>query len=182
MTASKKEYFDNVQKELNSPLAEINALATKMQEAKTSGNDEQMEKNLGIIQQNVNRLRGMMQEEMDAQLSVTKIDDQFVNKATKIVEDNLGSDQLDVNFLASEMAMSRSTFSRRLKAIRNQTPLEFIRSIKMAHAAAMLRQQLSTVQDVMWAVGYNDHKTFAQVFRDTYGKTPSEYQKENQGK
>lgn len=182
VTASKKEYFDNVQKELNSPLAEINALATKMQEAKTSGNDEQMEKNLGIIQQNVNRLRGMMQEEMDAQLSVTKIDDQFVNKATKIVEDNLGSDQLDVNFLASEMAMSRSTFSRRLKAIRNQTPLEFIRSIKMAHAAAMLRQQLSTVQDVMWAVGYNDHKTFAQVFRDTYGKTPSEYQKENQGK
>lgn len=182
VTASKKEYFDNVQKELNSPLAEINALATKMQEAKISGSDEQMEKNLGIIQQNVNRLRGMMQEEMDAQLSVTKIDNQFVSKATKIVEDNLGSDQLDVNFLASEMAMSRSTFSRRLKAIRNQTPLEFIRSIKMAHAAEMLKQQLSTVQDVMWAVGYNDHKTFAQVFRDTYGKTPSEYQKENQGK
>ena len=178
VSVSKKEYLDNVSKELTSPLTEIDAIASQMQAGQKQGSDDgQMEKNIGIIQDNVNRLRGMMQDEMNSQLNMTKLDDQFIAKATRIVEEHLGSEKLDVAFLASEMAMSRSTFSRRLKTISKQTPLEFIRGIKMVHAAAMLSQRTSTVQDVMWAVGYNDHKTFAQVFRDTYGMSPSEYQK-----
>lgn len=82
-------------------------------------------------------------------------------------------------FLASELGMSRSTFSRKLKAVVKQTPLEFIRGIKMKHAAEMLKQKTATIQDVMLAVGYNDHKSFAQVFRDTFGVSPSEYQRDN---
>lgn len=180
VTASKKEYLDNVSKELASPLTEINAIASLMQEGQKAGNgDKQMEKNLGIIQENVNRLREKMQEEMSSQLDIIKIDERFIAKATKIVEEHLGSEKLDVVFLASELGMSRSTFSRKLKAVKSQTPLEFIRSIKMKHAAEMLKQKTATIQDVMYAVGYNDHKSFAQVFRDTYGVSPSEYQKNN---
>lgn len=178
VTASKKEYFDNVSKELDSPLAEINAIASQMQEAQVNSGDGVMEKNMSIIQENVNRLKGMMQTEMNSQLSAAKMDEQFIAKATRIVAEHLGSDVLDVNFLASEMAMSRSTFARRMKAINQQTPLEFIRNIKMQHAAELLKSNTGSVQDVMWAVGYNDHKTFAQVFRDTFGKSPSEYQKD----
>ena len=178
VTASKKEYFDNVSKELDSPLAEINAIASQMQEAQVNSGDGVMEKNMSIIQENVNRLKGMMQTEMNSQLSAAKMDEQFIAKATRIVAEHLGSDELDVNFLASEMAMSRSTFARRMKAINQQTPLEFIRNIKMQHAAELLKSNTGSIQDVMWAVGYNDHKTFAQVFRDTFGKSPSEYQKD----
>lgn len=180
VTASKKEYFDNVSKEFVSPLTEITAIASQMQEGQKAGSgDKQMEKNLGIIQDNVNRLREKMQEEMNSQLDVIKIDERFIAKATKIVEEHLGSEKLDVVFLASELGMSRSTFSRKLKAVKGQTPLEFIRGIKMFHAAEMLKQKTATIQDVMLAVGYNDHKSFAQVFRDTYGVSPSEYQRDN---
>ena len=180
VTASKKEYLDNVSKELASPLTVINAIASQMQEVQKAGNgDKQMEKNLGIIQENVNRLREKMQEEMSSQLDIIKIDERFIAKATKIVEEHLGSEKLDVVFLASELGMSRSTFSRKLKAVAKMTPLEFIRSIKMKHAAEMLKQKTATIQDVMLTVGYNDHKSFAQVFRDTYGVSPSEYQRDN---
>ncbi len=180
VTASKKEYLDNVSKELASPLTEITAIASLMQEGQKAGSgDKQMEKNLGIIQSNVNRLREKMQEEMTSQLDIVKIDERFIAKATKIVEEHLGSEKLDVVFLASELGMSRSTFSRKLKAVKSQTPLEFIRGIKMQHAAEMLKQKTATIQDVMFAVGYNDHKSFTQVFRDTYGVSPSEYQKNN---
>lgn len=178
VTASKKEYFDNVAKELDSPLAEINAIASQVQEVQMNSGDGVMEKNMSIIRDNVNRLKGMMQTEMNSQLSAAKMDEQFIAKATRIVAEHLGSDDLDVNFLASEMAMSRSTFARRMKAICQQTPLEFIRNIKMQHAAELLKSNTGSIQDVMWAVGYNDHKTFAQVFRDTFGKSPSEYQKD----
>lgn len=175
VTEGKKEYLTNVSQGLATPLLTIGTIAGDLKPT-----DKSMEKKLGIIQDNVNRMMGMMQQEMDSQLSVTKVDERFMEKAVKTVEDNLGSERLDVNFLASEMGMSRSTFSRKLKAVAKQTPLEFIRSIKMRHAAAMLRQKTATIQDVMLAVGYNDHKTFTQVFRDTFGMSPSEYQKKGE--
>lgn len=170
----KKEYLTNVSKELVTPLLAIGTIASNMK-----AGDKSMEKKLGIIQDNVERLKGMMQNEMDSQLNATKIDERFIEKATRIVEEHLGSEKLDVVFLASELGMSRSTFSRKLKAVAKVTPLEFIRSIKMKHAAEMLKQKTATIQDVMYAVGYNDHKSFAQVFRDTFGVSPSEYQRDN---
>lgn len=170
----KKEYLTNVSKELVTPLLTIDTIAGNMK-----ADDKSMEKKLAIIQDNVERLKGMMQNEMESQLDATKIDERFIEKATRIVEEHLGSDKLDVVFLSSELGMSRSTFSRKLKAVAKMTPLEFIRSIKMKHAAVMLKQQTATIQDVMCAVGYNDHKSFAQVFRDTYGMAPSEYQRVN---
>lgn len=172
--AGKKDYFTNVSQGLITPLMTISTIADNIQSTDTS-----TQKKMGIIQENVNRLKGMMQQEMETQLNVTKIDEHFIEKATKIVEEHLGNEKLDVVFLASELGMSRSTFSRKLKAVIHQTPLEFIRGIKMKHAAKMLKQKTASIQDVMLAIGYNDHKTFAQVFRDTFGMTPSEYQRDS---
>ncbi len=174
---SKKEYFTNVSQEMEAPLKAIDTLAGIM-----NTNDENERQKLIIIKENVWRLQTLMQEEMNSQLSITKIDEHFIAKATKIVEEHLGSDKLDVQFVASELGMSRSTFSRKMKMVSNQTPLEFIRTIKMRYAANMLRQKTATIQDVMMAIGYNDHKTFTQVFKDMYGVSPSEYQRENKNK
>lgn len=170
----KKEYLTQVSKEFVTPLQAIDTIANNIRNG-----DMMVEQKLGIIQDNVERLKGIMQDEMNSQLDATRLDERFVKKATKIVEENLGSDHLDVAFLSSEMGMSRSTFSRKMKAVLQQTPLEFIRSIKMKHAAEMLKQKTATIQDVMLAIGYNDHKSFTQVFRDTFGVSPSEYQRDN---
>lgn len=170
----KKEYLTTVSKELVTPLMTISTIAGNIK-----AGDKSMEKKLGIIQDNVERLKGMVQTKMESQLDATRIDERFIERATKIVEKHLSSEKLDVVFLASELGMSRSTFSRKLKAVVKQTPLEFIRGIKMKHAAEMLKQKTATIQDVMLAVGYNDHKSFAQVFRDTFGVSPSEYQRDN---
>jgi AraC-like DNA-binding protein len=172
--AGKKDYFTNISQGLITPLMTISTIADNIQSSDTS-----TQKKMGIIQENVNRLKGMMQQEMKTQLHITKIDEHFIEKATKIVEQYLGDEKLDVVFLASELGMSRSTFSRKLKAVIHQTPLEFIRSIKMKHAAEMLKQKTASIQDVMQTIGYNDHKTFTQVFRDTFGMTPSEYQRDS---
>ena len=172
--AGKKDYFTNISQGLITPLMTISTIADNIQSS-----DISTQKKMGIIQENVNRLKGMMQQEMETQLHITKIDEHFIEKATKIVEQHLGNEKLDVVFLASELGMSRSTFSRKLKAVIHQTPLEFIRGIKMKHAAEMLKQKTASIQDVMQAIGYNDHKTFTQVFRDTFGMTPSEYQRDS---
>ena len=106
-------------------------------------------------------------------------DEEFLAKATRIVEQNLANPELNVVFLASELGMSRSTFMRKIKAVTGQTPLDYIKSVKLRHAYAMLQDKTATIQDVMKAIGYSDRKTFTQSFKETFNITPSEHQHGN---
>ena len=117
-------------------------------------------------------------------LGAGKLDETFISQAVTIVEEHLSDECLDVNFLAAELAMSRSTFARKVKAVTGQTPLDFIKTIKLKHAYQLLQNKTATVQDVMAAVGYNDHKNFTQSFREVFGILPSELirqQRQNAG-
>ncbi len=112
-------------------------------------------------------------------LGFTSLDEQLIEKALKIVEENLANPDLDVAILADKLNVSRSTFSRKIKAITGQTSLNFIRNIKMQHARRMLSNTTVTVSEVIIALGYNDHKHFTNSFKEAFGMTPSEYQKQN---
>jgi ligand-binding sensor domain-containing protein/AraC-like DNA-binding protein len=100
----------------------------------------------------------------------------LIIKALQIVEVNLGVPNFDINKLAEELNMTRITLSRKLKTITGQTPLEFIRDIKMNHACHMLQNPVITIGEVVIALGYTDHGYFTTIFKNTFGITPSEYQ------
>lgn len=70
-----------------------------------------------------------------------QLDKLLLEKAVKAVEDNLTEPDFDVTALADAMNMSRSTLTRKLKAITGRTPLDFIRNIKMKHARHMLEDK-----------------------------------------
>ena len=108
------------------------------------------------------------------ELAISQLDQEFIDKAIQVVEKNMMNGQLDVEFLAREMSMSRSTFSRKIKAITGQTAFEFIKSLRLKAAYRMLEDSTRSVLDVMESVGYNDHRTFAQSFKDMFGMLPSE--------
>ncbi|MCW3788937.1 AraC family transcriptional regulator [Plebeiibacterium sediminum] len=104
-------------------------------------------------------------------------DKMLIEKATNIVVENLGDSKFNVEALASDMNMSRSTLSRKIKLITGDTSFQFIKKIKMHHACQMLKNKTVKVSDVMISLGYNDYKNFTESFKSIYGISPSEYQK-----
>lgn len=108
-----------------------------------------------------------------SELELTNIDQEFIENAITVVQQNISSPQLDVEFLASELCMSRSTLTRKLRSITGDTPLDFIKSVKLKHAYRLLQQHRYSVIEVIEAVGYNDRHTFSQSFKDMFGVTPS---------
>lgn len=48
----------------------------------------------------------------------------------------------------------------------------------MQHACRMLENKTATIADVITALGYSDYKNFTQSFKEAFGMTPSEYQKQ----
>ncbi len=110
-------------------------------------------------------------------LETSSKDERLVARAQQLVESNLGDPLFNIAVLADRLNMTRITLSRKIKAVTGQTPLEFIRDIKMRHACRMLENPAMTVSEVVAALGYNDHDHFTSLFKKTFGMTPSEYQK-----
>ena len=115
-----------------------------------------------------------------SEMEFAKLDEILLGNILKAVEDNLSETEFDVQHLAEKVNMSRSTLTRKLKAITGLTPLEYIRRVKMQHACRMLKDPHTTVNEVALALGYYNRKYFTSCFKEEYGMTPSEFQKQQE--
>ena len=106
----------------------------------------------------------------------TNLDNEFMQKVTVLVKENLGKD-LTVDTLCAGMNMSRTSFYNKIKALTGMAPNDFIRNIRMQEAAALLNSQRYTVAEVADMMGFADPKYFTDTFKKFYGVPPSIYKK-----
>ena len=106
---------------------------------------------------------------------VMKGDRDFIMKATSLVESDLSNENLTPAYLCEEMNISKAQLYRKLKELVGMSPVEFIRSIKLEHAAHKLKTTDLTVQEIMYSVGFNNKSYFYGEFGKKYGVSPKEY-------
>lgn len=102
--------------------------------------------------------------------------DEAIKKVQEYVEQHY-ADQLSVELLADRSLISLRNFVRRFKKATNNTPLEYIQRVRIEAAKKRLESSTLTVQQAMYASGYNDDKSFRNVFKKYSGLTPIEYRK-----
>jgi DNA-binding response OmpR family regulator len=110
-----------------------------------------------------------------AEVVSNKLDEQFLVKIIKIIEDDSEMDTLDVTKLSREVAMSRSVLYRKLKAITGNSIQDFVRIVKLRKAARMLIESDLPVSEIAYLCGFTNSKHFSTAFKKQFGKTPSEY-------
>jgi len=99
----------------------------------------------------------------------------FINKLVTIIELNIQEVDFGVEKLAREIGMEASTLYKKLMALIDIAPGEFIREIRLKRAAQLLAQKHLTVTDVSFMVGYDDPKYFSKIFKKFHSVSPSEY-------
>ena len=110
----------------------------------------------------------------EQELGLDPMDQAFVEKATRLVLDNLSDTDFTIDRLCREMAMSRTLFYGRLKTLTGQGPQDFIRLIRLEQAAQYLKQG-DSVLDVSVKTGFVNVKYFSTVFKKHFGVSPSKY-------
>lgn len=113
-----------------------------------------------------------------AEVVVASIEEKFLQKAMSIVEDHIGNTDFDVEVFSREMGMSSSQLRRKLVALTDQAPTDFIRQFRLQRAAVLLRSGQGNVSEVALTVGFNSLNYFTRCFREHFGKTPSEFIRE----
>ncbi|MCF8361823.1 MAG: response regulator [Prolixibacteraceae bacterium] len=111
-------------------------------------------------------------------VTVSSPEEKFLKKAIEIVEKNIANSDFDVKVFYTQMGLSRSVLYRKLEAVTGQTVNDFVRSIRLKKAAGYLKQNILTVSEVSYEVGFNDPQYFSKCFRKAFGKSPSAYARE----
>ena len=75
--------------------------------------------------------------------------------------------------------MSRANLYRKVQQILNDTPVNFIKTIKLKRAAQLLKQDKMYISEVAYMTGFNNQKYFSKCFNKEYGMSPTEYIKQN---
>ncbi len=109
---------------------------------------------------------------------LTSSEAKFIEKAIIIVEKQMGNGTFSPDVLANELAMSPSTFYRKIKKNTSQTPAGFIKTLRLKKAAQLLRDTDLSVTEIIERVGYLDTRNFRKNFKEIYNLPPLEYRLE----
>jgi len=87
-------------------------------------------------------------------------------------------DDLSLDEMAQAVGLSTAHFARMFRKSTGQTPHRFVLRQRLERAKAMLRAPDARVLDVAVACGFKTQQHFAQVFRDVWGVSPTEYRQD----
>jgi AraC family transcriptional regulator len=87
-------------------------------------------------------------------------------------------EELSLDELAESVGLSTAHFARMFRKSTGETPHQFVLRQRLERAKAMLRAPDARVLDVAVACGFKTQQHFAQVFRDLWGVSPTEYRQD----
>lgn len=101
--------------------------------------------------------------------------DLLMSRLQDYISRNIGS-ELSLPQVATEFAMSKSTFSRFLKATTTMSFTDYLLDYRINMAVRLLRQEVP-ISDLVEQCGFNSLSYFYRVFKRAKGITPLEYKR-----
>lgn len=107
--------------------------------------------------------------------TMSKMDEQFLEKTKKIIEQHMADTDFSVELFARKMGMSRVQLHRKLTSLTDNTASDLIRNIRLNKAAELLKEGNLNITQISYEVGISTISYFSKIFKDKYGVSPSEF-------
>ncbi|MCD7937681.1 MAG: AraC family transcriptional regulator [Tannerellaceae bacterium] len=141
------------------------------QSVKTVLENEQLPNGLEIVK---NYLANNLASET-FNLKLSGAEEKLLKNIIEYIRENLENTELSVEGMSKHLGLSRNHLHRKLKAMTGQSPVEFIKTIRMSYAAHLLSIGKWSVSEVGYKVGYNTPSYFSSSFTSHFGMSPSSY-------
>ncbi len=105
---------------------------------------------------------------------LSHLDQEFINRLNRLIEDRIKQDNIDMAFVTDKMAMSHSTFYRKVKALTGMTATEYIRKRRLRYCYQLLESGDYNVNQAAMMTGFNQMAHFRETFKKEFGILPSE--------
>lgn len=111
-------------------------------------------------------------------MEISNLDEEFLSRINKLIDENMGLKDLDVKFLTENMGMSRTPLFTKIKALTNMGINDYINMARIEKAAHLLLTSPLTITEISEAVGFEYQRYFSTMFKRIKGKTPSQYRQD----
>jgi signal transduction histidine kinase/DNA-binding response OmpR family regulator/ligand-binding sensor domain-containing protein len=102
------------------------------------------------------------------------LNDQFLKRMLEVVQENMSNTAFNRDDFASAMHVSGSLLYKKIKALTNQSPVEFIKLVRMNRALELLQARKHSITEVSELCGFINAGYFSTVFKKHFGKSPSD--------
>lgn len=109
-----------------------------------------------------------------------KSDNAYVNKVVACIIENIDKPEYSVNELSDDMAVSRSQLHRKLAALTGFSTTNFIRMIRLEKAKDLLLTNDGNISEIAYKCGFSSQSYFTKSFTEHFGKSPSQFTKDQQ--
>ena len=116
-----------------------------------------------------------------ADVAVTTLDEEFMQKVMDSIEKNMSNADYSVDDLSNEVGLHRTNVYKKIQFLTGKTPLMFIRLMRLKRARQLMSKGDVMVSQIAYQVGFNNPKIFSRYFKEQYGIYPSEYIKQQEG-
>jgi signal transduction histidine kinase/ligand-binding sensor domain-containing protein/AraC-like DNA-binding protein len=108
----------------------------------------------------------------------TKADKMFVERMDFFIDKHLDDPTFNIDALATLMNMGRTKFYGKTKELTGLSPNAYIMNKRLTRAADLLAEGELTVSEVSYKAGFNTPQYFSKCFREKYGVSPREYNRQ----
>jgi AraC-like DNA-binding protein len=115
---------------------------------------------------------------MPQDIAITATDEKFLNKLQQLLDERLVDPEFNADYFSKEIGMSRMQLHRKLTALTGLSTTAFIKSQRLKYAIGLIQNSNATMAEVAYSSGFNSPSYFTKSFKDTYGKSPLEYFKD----
>lgn len=110
-------------------------------------------------------------------IAITSVDEAFLQKLCTFVETHLEDPDLASRPIEQDFNMTKRQFQRKVKALTDQTPSLFIRAMRLKRAKQLIESDAGSISEIAFQTGFNNLSYFARSFREHFGHSPSQLEK-----
>ena len=119
-----------------------------------------------------------LNEGTGATTQLTTSEQKFLSKLTDLVYAQMIKGEIEIEILASKMAMSRSQLNRKTVAVTGYNISNYILQVRMSKAKRLLDADISTpIGEIALECGFTDMGYFSRTFKNLFRMTPTQYRK-----
>jgi len=109
------------------------------------------------------------------EIASNQTDNEFLQRMNQLIEDNFSNSDLNVNFLAEKLNISRSGLFAKIRTLADVTPNEMIQIVRLKKAAKLLKEGSYQINEVCYMVGFSNPSYFSKCFQKQFGITPGAF-------
>ena len=142
---------------------------------------------LQTVLANILHKRRMTQQEQFAEaipspqeVTYSQADEEFLRKLNSIITENLSNEELNINFITSQIGMSRASLYNKMSKITGLGVNDYVNRMRIDKAVDLLLHSSLSVKEISQEVGFAYPRYFSTTFKQIKGVTPTQFKEKNQ--